>query len=366
MTFAASAIDAPRAGGLWRRLGWSLWPPRCLICGETGADGRDLCPICAAAWPWMGTACLACALPLAAPAALAERMSHIVGSVDGADHRETSARIGDDNALTHGPPHAWPEAAANAGAGAGAGAASIAPICGHCLRRPRLLSEVHAACIYRAPLDQLLPRFKFHRDLAAGRLLATMMARAIAAKFESGGSHRFDDVNNATRAPATTTPCIPASGADPLESHTADSGSHTGDDTGHSSRTYSPINAPITASSTTPILIPIPLHRARLRERGYDQALELARPLARELRLPLLDDALLRLRNTPAQSRLDAAHRRRNLRDAFAWRSAAAIPAHVVLIDDVMTTGATLHAAARTLRRAGVLRVDAWVCARVL
>ncbi|MBT2748394.1 ComF family protein [Lysobacter sp. ISL-42] len=193
-----------------------------------------------------------------------------------------------------------------------------------------------------------------------------MMARAIAAKFESGDLHRFDDRNDATRTPATTTPCIPASRAGPLESHTAHSGSHAGDATGPSSRTSPPIDAPITAPPTTPILIPIPLHRARLRERGYDQALELAPPLARELRLPLLDDALLRLRNTPAQSRLDAAHRRRNLRDAFAWRGAASVPAHVVLIDDVMTTGATLHAAARTLRRVGVQRVDAWVCARVL
>jgi predicted amidophosphoribosyltransferase len=360
MTFAASAIDAPRAGGLWRRLGWSLWPPRCLICGEAGADGRDLCPICAAAWPWMGTACLACALPLAAPAALVGRTLNAEDAADNLIHPEADACIGDDNALAHGSPHAWLDATADADT------ASIAPICGHCLRRPRVLSEVHAACIYRAPLDRLLPRFKFHRDLAAGRLLATMMARAIAAKFQSGGLHRFDDVNDATLAPATTTLCVPTSGANPLESHTADSDSHAGDATGHSSRTSSPVNAPITAPPITPILIPIPLHRERLRERGYDQALELARPLARELRLPLLDDALLRLRNTPAQSRLDAAHRRRNLRDAFAWRSTASVPAHVVLIDDVMTTGATLHAAARTLRRAGVQRVDAWVCARVL
>lgn len=112
-------------------------------------------------------------------------------------------------------------------------------------------------------------------------------------------------------------------------------------------------------------LVPIPLHRSRLRERGYDQALELARPLARALQLPLLDTVLHRERATAPQSRLDASARRRNLRGAFAVRDARALPEHVVLFDDVMTTGATLHAAAAALRKAGVRRIEAWVCARV-
>ena len=76
-------------------------------------------------------------------------------------------------------------------------------------------------------------------------------------------------------------------------------------------------------------------------------------------------DLLRRVRDTAAQSELDAAMRRRNLRDAFAVSAGATLPMHVVLVDDVMTTGATLHAAALALRRAGVRRVDAWVCARV-
>src|SRR5690606_27323503 len=67
---------------------------------------------------------------------------------------------------------------------------------------------------------------------------------------------------------------------------------------------------------------------------------------------------------TAAQSELDATARRRNLHGAFQARSRGPVPAHVVLVDDVMTTGATLHAAATALRRAGVARVDAWVCAR--
>lgn len=112
-------------------------------------------------------------------------------------------------------------------------------------------------------------------------------------------------------------------------------------------------------------IVPIPLHRARLRQRGYDQALELAKPLARRLELPLCDELLRRRKATTPQSRLDAVARRRNLRAAFEVRASPDMPAHVALFDDVMTTGATLHAAALALRRAGVQRVDAWVCARV-
>src|SRR5690606_29209375 len=112
-------------------------------------------------------------------------------------------------------------------------------------------------------------------------------------------------------------------------------------------------------------VVPVPLHCARLRRRGYDQALELARPLAHALALPLQPRLLQRVRATAPQSELSAAARRRNLRDAFVVAADAAPPAHVVLVDDVMTTGATLHAAARALRHAGVARVDAWVCARV-
>jgi ComF family protein len=106
-------------------------------------------------------------------------------------------------------------------------------------------------------------------------------------------------------------------------------------------------------------LVPIPLHRARLRQRGYDQALELAKPLARALHLPLLPDALRRVRATTPQSELDAARRKGNLRGAFTVAPDARLPAHVALVDDVMTTGATLHAAARALRRAGAGGRDA-------
>lgn len=176
-------------------------------------------------------------------------------------------------------------------------------VCGDCLRDPPLLAETRAVFVYGFPLDRLVPRFKFHRDLAAGRLMADLMADLMAGALAS-----------APRPDA---------------------------------------------------LVPVPLHARRIRQRGYDQALELARPLAAALALPLRADLLQRIRATAAQSELDAGQRQRNLARAFAVPEQAALPDHVALVDDVMTTGATLAAAAHALRAAGVERVDAWVCARV-
>jgi ComF family protein len=112
------------------------------------------------------------------------------------------------------------------------------------------------------------------------------------------------------------------------------------------------------------LLLTVPLHRRRLRRRGYNQALELARPLARSLGVPLDHGALLRRRATEAQTELDAVARRRNVHGAFALREGVALPAHVAILDDVMTTGATLAECVRVLRRAGVSRVDVWALAR--
>jgi ComF family protein len=112
------------------------------------------------------------------------------------------------------------------------------------------------------------------------------------------------------------------------------------------------------------LILPVPLHRARLRQRGYNQALELARPLGRALGVPVRHDALLRSRATAAQTELDASSRRRNVRGAFVLSGGAALPPHVALLDDVMTTGATLAECTRVLKRAGVARVDVWALAR--
>lgn len=116
------------------------------------------------------------------------------------------------------------------------------------------------------------------------------------------------------------------------------------------------------------LLTPVPLHRRRLFRRCYNQSALLARTIAQLHGLRCVPDLLLRRRHTPPQARLKAAARRRNVRDAFALnprRATLVSDQTVILVDDVMTTGATLHAAARVLQRAGVQRVDAWVCARV-
>ncbi len=231
------AVDGWLARGL--RI---VLPPRCLLCGAAGADHRDLCAACAAELQPNTPCCPRCAVPLA----------------------------------------------------------TAAPACGDCLRRPPAFTAAWVPLRYAHPLDLLEARFKFHADLAAGRVLAQRLCEAAAA------------------AP----PECPG------------------------------------------LLLPIPLHVARLRQRGYNQALELARPLATWLGVPLRTDLLLRSRATPPQTGLDAATRRRNLRGAFALAPDAPLPAHVALFDDVMTTGATLREAAATLRRAGVARVDVWALAR--
>jgi ComF family protein len=111
------------------------------------------------------------------------------------------------------------------------------------------------------------------------------------------------------------------------------------------------------------LLIPVPLHRSRLRERGYNQALEVARPAARALGLQIETGCCIRAQPTAPQAELDREARRRNVRGAF--RVLQAPPArHVALIDDVMTTGSTVSELTKALLRAGVERVDVWAVAR--
>jgi ComF family protein len=111
-------------------------------------------------------------------------------------------------------------------------------------------------------------------------------------------------------------------------------------------------------------IVPVPLHPSRLRKRGYNQALELAKPLARHFGVPVMHDALRRARATHAQTELTAIQRRRNVRGAFAANVGHKVPGHVAVLDDVFTTGATLVECVRVLKRAGVRRVDAWALAR--
>lgn len=112
-------------------------------------------------------------------------------------------------------------------------------------------------------------------------------------------------------------------------------------------------------------LVPVPLHPARQRRRGFNQAVEIARPVARCLELKLMPRLCRRIRATAAQSGLaSAGARRKNLSGAFSVNMPISGLDHVAIIDDVVTTGATATALARCLRSAGVARVDLWSVAR--
>jgi ComF family protein len=183
--------------------------------------------------------------------------------------------------------------------------ATPAAACGECLRREPPFDATYAPFAYGHPVDLLVAKLKFGRSLAAGRVLSALWLDAI-------------------RESAPPRPAL---------------------------------------------LVPVPLHAARLRERGYNQALELARPLAGSRGIALAQGLLTRTRATPAQTALDAKTRRRNLRGAFAFHAEALDgldPAvhRVAVIDDVMTTGATVRECARVLKRAGFARVDVWALAR--
>ncbi len=109
-------------------------------------------------------------------------------------------------------------------------------------------------------------------------------------------------------------------------------------------------------------IIPVPLHRARLRQRGFNQALELARPIAKALAVPINFHSCQRTNNTPMQSLLPFNQRYSNVRQAFTILTEVA--EHVAIIDDVMTSGHTINELSRALRQAGVKRIEVWCCAR--
>ena len=112
------------------------------------------------------------------------------------------------------------------------------------------------------------------------------------------------------------------------------------------------------------VLLPVPLHRKRLLDRGYNQAFEIAQALSRLLDIPVNTRALSRIRDTDSQSGLSAYQREKNILKAFAY-DASTPYSHVAVIDDIVTTGSTANEITKTLRRAGVRRVEIWGLARV-
>ena len=116
------------------------------------------------------------------------------------------------------------------------------------------------------------------------------------------------------------------------------------------------------AAYKTECLIPIPMHRLRIQQRGFNHAAELTKYLGRRLKIPFDLSACQKIRHTEPQAGLSSKQRRKNIRKAF---SASPQPyQHVTLIDDLLTTGSTANELAQTLKNNGVARVDLWCCAR--
>jgi ComF family protein len=176
-------------------------------------------------------------------------------------------------------------------------------LCGQCQIRPPAFEHCQALFTYRTPVDHLLQRLKFGGRLELAHLLGQLMADWLIKDLGMG------------------------------------------------------LEAPLPER-----LLPVPLHAGRLRERGFNQALELARPVARRLGVPLDARSCRRILCTAAQADLSRAARLKNMRGAFA--TVRPITGHVAVIDDVMTTGSTAHELARTLLKAGAERVEIWVFAR--
>jgi len=111
------------------------------------------------------------------------------------------------------------------------------------------------------------------------------------------------------------------------------------------------------------LILPVPLHKSRYRERGFNQAIEIAKTVSKELQIPLDLSSCLRHRHTPHQIALTAKQRHLNIKNAFSIRKPIHAQ-HIAILDDVMTTGSTAHELALLLKKAGVSRVDVWICAR--
>ena len=111
------------------------------------------------------------------------------------------------------------------------------------------------------------------------------------------------------------------------------------------------------------LILPVPLHKSRYRQRGFNQAIEIGRTVAKELQIPLDLTSCRRHRDTPHQTQLTAKKRRKNLKNAFSVIKPIHAR-HIAILDDVMTTGSTAHELAYVLKKAGASRVDVWVCAR--
>jgi len=232
---------------------------RCLLCHGGDPLPAGICAPCAAELPDLDAACQRCALPL--------------------------ANSGDSH-------------------------------CARCQSRPPPVTATHACWFYAYPVAQLIQRFKYQRDLAAGRTLAELAAARL--------------------NPESLRPTL---------HHNQHHNQHP--------------------NQHPDLLIPVPMHwRKQLFERGYNQAQLIADILARQWQIPVDNRALRKITRTGSQQELKRAQRLKNLVESFSAHPRVR-GLHIGLVDDVITTGATAEAAAGSLRAAGATSVTVYALARV-
>jgi ComF family protein len=177
---------------------------------------------------------------------------------------------------------------------------AAASLCGACLRRRPVFEASHVPFRYDYPIDHLIQAFKYGGQEHCGRVLGSLLARHLCAS---------------------------------------------------------------RADSWPEVLVPVPLAPRRYRQRGFNQAIELARSLRGITQLAVRTDLLARTRETAEQASLDRKARRRNVRGAFDL-TRPLTARHVAILDDVVTTTSTVSELAKLLRRAGARRIEVWAIAR--
>ena len=223
-----------------------LYPPRCLLCGFEGCDGKDLCEYCYQSLPYNHSACVVCALPLPAD------------SSEGA-------------------------------------------VCGRCQKKPPYYDQALSVFSYQQPIIWLIQQLKFNERLTHAQLLGQLLADSSCIK----------------RIAIDEGIC----------------------------------------------LLPVPLYKKRLRQRGFNQSIEAARTLAKNTGWSMALHSVQRVCETAAQTGLDAKERRKNIRGAF--EVIGPLPQkHVLIVDDVITTGSTVNELSRVLKKSGVERITVLSLAR--
>lgn len=174
--------------------------------------------------------------------------------------------------------------------------------CGQCVKNAPPFDRTFALWDYQPPIPLLITQLKFHQDLVCARILGEFLLAAI--RKEWYRDQRLPD-----------------------------------------------------------LLIPMPLHTKRLQERGYNQALEIARPIIKALKIPISNTICLRIKATEAQTTIPTASRKQNVSQAFKVQGNVS-GLHIAVLDDVITTGHTITTLTETLKQAGAATIDVWCCAK--